>query len=80
MFNAILFVLTENKIFKRNNEWKRQREKKPGKKSVHPCMLRSKKQMNIRAFVLRFATEHYTEDKWQKIKVFLTVQSSLRII
>lgn len=49
-------------------------------KSVHPCILRSKKQMNIRAFVLRFATEHYTEDKWQKIKVFLTVQSSLRII
>lgn len=39
-------------------------------KSVHPCMLRSKKQMNMRAFVLRFATEHYTEDKWQKIKVF----------
>ena len=32
MFNAILVVLTENKIFKRNNEWKRQREKKPGKK------------------------------------------------
>lgn len=49
-------------------------------KSVHPCMLRSKKQMNIRAFVLRFATEHYTEGKWQKIKVLLTVQSSLRII
>lgn len=43
-------------------------------KSVHPCMLRSKKQMNIRAFVLRFATEHYTEGKWQKIKVLLTVQ------
>ena len=26
------------------------------------------------------ATEHYTEGKWQKIKVLLTVQSSLRII
>ena len=49
-------------------------------KSVHPCMLLSKKQMNIRAFVLRFATEHYTEGKWQKIKVLLAVQSSLRII
>ena len=57
----------------------REREETRGK-SVHPCMLRSKKQMNIRAFFLRFATEHYTEDKWQKIKVFLTVQSSLRII
>lgn len=49
-------------------------------KSVHPCMLRSKKQMNIRAFVLLFATEHHAEGKWQKIKVLLTVQSSLRII